>query len=137
MATFKPKFSAPSAKAAPQSNKKAWLDKPWFMLKCKDTEGNSTLMAFLREEEGQFGKYLAGKELILDEEGKAAKDGEGKTATTGNRFYFDLRSMKLKMKVGTETTVLAELKASDKFPGSFYGKDDEGNAFYVDVPKKK
>jgi len=135
--SFKPKFTAPSAAAKPQSNQKQWADKPFFLLKCKDSEGNSTLMAFMREEEGQFGTYLAGKELIIGEDGKSAKDKDGKTATTGNRFYFDIKSLKLKMKVGDETTVIAELKVSDKFPGSFYGKDEEGNQFYIDQPRKK
>jgi len=135
--SFKPRFTAPSATAKPQSNQKSWESKPFFLLKCKDSEGRSTLMAFMREEEGKFGTYLAGKELIIGEDGKASKDKDGKTATTGNRFYFDIKSLKLKMKVGEDTTVIAELKASDKFPGSFYGADSEGNNFYIDQPKKK
>lgn len=135
--SFKPKFTAPSAAAKPQAGKKDWSNKPFFLLKCKDAEGNSTLLAFMREQEGKFGNYLSGNELILDEEGKSTKDKEGKTATTGSKFFFDSKNGKLKMKVGDDTTVLCEMKASDKFPGSFFGKDAEGNNFYIDQPKKK
>jgi hypothetical protein len=135
--SFKPKFNTPSAAAKPQAGKKDWSNKPFFLLKCKGADGSSTLLAFMREQDGQFGKYMAGNELILDDDGRSTKDAEGKTATTGSKFYFDAKSCKLKMKVGNETSIICELKASDKFPGCFYGTDEEGNKFYLDEPKKK
>lgn len=137
--SFKPKFTAPSATAKPAANP-AWKkkDRPFMVLKYKgEGDESPTLMAFLNENEGKFGTYFSGKELVLDDDGKPQKDGEGKTMKTDTTYFFDVKTMKLKAKVGTDTAVVAELKASTKFEGSFFGKNEDGVQFYLDKPKAK
>jgi hypothetical protein len=136
--SFKPKFTAPSASAKPQGNPAWKKDRPFMVLKYKGADDEeATLMAFLNENEGKFGTYFSGKELLLDDDGKPKKDAAGKTMKTETTYFFDAKSLKLKAKIGTETTVVAELKASTKFEGSFFGKNEDGVQFYLDLPKKK
>jgi hypothetical protein len=95
------------------------------------------LMAFLSEREGKFGNYFSGKELVLGDDGKVQKGADGKNETTETTYFFDVKGMKLKAKTGDETVIVCEVKASSKFEGSYYGKDEEGNNFYLDSPRKK
>ena len=137
--TFKAKFTSPSATAKPAANP-AWKkkDRPFMVLKYKgEGDEEATLMAFLSENEGKFGTYFSGKELVLDDEGKPQKDGEGKTMKTETTYFFDVKTLKLKAKVGAETTVIAELKASTKWEGSFFGKSEDGVQLFLDKPKAK
>lgn len=137
--SFKPKFTTPSAAAKPQANP-AWQKKgrPFLVLKYKgEGDEQATLMAFLSENEGKYGSYFSGKELVLDDEGKPTKNAEGKTAKTDTTYFFDAKTLKLKAKIGTDTTVVAELKPSIKNDGSFFGKNEDNVNFYLDKPKAK
>ena len=136
MSSFKPKFTAKSTAAAPKSG--GFKNKPFMVLKFKGAEDESpTIMAFMSENEGKFGKYFSGKELVLDDDGKVAKDAEGKSKKTDTTYYFDAKTLKLTAKCGEEKTVIAVLKASTKFEGSFFGKSEDGVQFYLDKPKGK
>jgi len=137
--SFKPKFTGkPTAPAQAADNKAKWKDRPFLVLKYK-SEGDEgpTLMAFMSENEGKFGVYFSGAELVLDDDGKPTKGADGKTKKTETKYFFDVKSGKLKAKVGDETTVICELKASSKFEGSFYGANEDGVKFYLDKPKAK
>lgn len=139
MAGFKPKFSGTNS-ATNSPSKGNWVkkDRPFLTLRVKaEGEEKATLMAFVSEREGKFGKYFSGKELLLGDDGKTQKGADGKTMTTDTMYFFDTKSLKLKAKTGEETIEICSMKASDKFPGCFYGHDADKNSFYLDAPRPK
>lgn len=135
--SFKPKFTGKPTTSKPTSNA-TWKNRPFLILKYKGSEDEQpTLMAFLSEKDGKYGKYFSGVELVLGDDGKPTVGADGKKVTTGTSYFFDPRTMKLTAKTGDEKIEIAQLKASSKFEGSFFGRNEEEVQFYVDKPKAK
>jgi hypothetical protein len=140
---FSNKFQ-PKSKATADVKK---VPRPTLVLKMKETGAErSCVLAFLRETTSKKKadvKYFIGEVAERDDNGNIVKDPTtGWSVGTGTIFMFfpkkDGGQLVMKTEGQTKGDVVAELTFKPNDKGAVYsGKDDEGNAYYLDKPLEK